>query len=121
VKCFDRDTAGNGRMMRELLQNDRQAVFTSAIEILTRGPDSRGTQYLTSVLAADELLLPLMCESSLPQQQAVALARAAFQAGVMADVVLARHLSEFAASLDAAACPPEFQRMIDILAEISDG
>lgn len=121
VQCFDRDAAGNGRLMRELLKIDRRTFFDTAIHILARGPDSRGTRYLTSVLAADELLLPAMCEPGLPQNQAVALARAAFQAGVMADVVLARHLSEFAASLDASSCPPEFQRMIDILAEISDG
>jgi hypothetical protein len=121
VQYFDRDSAGNGRLMRELLELGRQSFYESAIEILRNRQESRGSLYLISVLADGELLLPAMCESRLTLQEAVALAQAAFQAGVMADVILAKYLAEQAGSLAPSFCPAEVQRLMDLLSEISDG
>jgi hypothetical protein len=121
VHYFDRDAAGNGRLMRELVELDRQSFFESAIEILRNRDESRGSQYLISVLASDELLLPAMCESRLTREQALALAQAAFQAGLMADVILAKYLAEHAGSIADSSCPAEIQRLMDLLTEISDG
>src|ERR1022692_663826 len=121
VYYFDRDASGNGRLIRELLQADRQSFFAAAIEILRTRDESRGSQYLISVLAADELLLPALCESKLTRKQSLALAQAALQAGVMADVILAKHLTEHAGSIGGSDCPSDIQRLMDLLTEISDG
>jgi hypothetical protein len=121
VHYFDRDAAGNGRLIRELLQKDRQSFYAAAIEILRTRDDSRGSQYLISVLAAGDLLLPTLCESTLTRKQSLALAQAAFQAGVMADVILAKYLTEHAGSIGGSDCPSDIQRLMDLLTEISDG
>ncbi len=121
MQGFDRDAAGYGQRIRKLLKADREAFYAGAIEILRTRDESRGAQYLLSVLAADELLLRALCEPTLTKEQALALARAAVQAGVMADVVLAKNLSEHAASIGDGACPPDIQRLMDVLADISDG
>lgn len=121
VHHFDRDAAGNGRLIRQLLQQDGQSFLGAATEILRNGSDTRGAQFLISLLAESDLFLPALCQLALTLKQALSLARAAIQAGVMADVVLAKYLAERAESIGDAECPPEIQRMMEILIQISDG
>src|SRR6185369_4798144 len=121
VRSYDRDAATYGRSIRELLRSNRQAFYSGAIEILKSADESRGAQYLISVLADAKLLLPAISDPTLTKGEAVGLAQAALQSGVMADVLVAKHLMELAPVLENSACPPEVQRLVDVLAEISDG
>jgi hypothetical protein len=121
VKNYDCDAASHGRLIRELLKADRRGFYSGAIEILRTCDESRGAQHLITVLASGELLTPALCEPSLTNEQGLALAQAAMQAGVMADVIVAKYLSEHAASIGDAPCPPGMKRLMDILTGISDG
>ena len=121
MQGYDRDAASYGHQIRELLRADREAFYSGAIEILRTRDESRGSQFLISVLAAEKLLLPVLCEPTLTKEQALAMAREAIQAGVMVDVLLARHISEHAASIDDSGCLADLRRLMDILAEISNG
>ncbi len=121
VHGFDRDAARHGPLIRKLLRTDREAFYAGAIELLRTQDESRGVQFLISVLAADELLLRALSEPSFTREQALAVARAAAQSGVMVDVVVAEYLAEYALSIGEGACPPAVQRLMDLLSEISTG
>jgi len=121
VRNFDRDSKSHGKQIRELAHKDRHAFYASAIEILASQDDSRGVQFLVSILVENELLLTALSDLVLTREQATALARAATRAGQMVDVAVARHLAGNALSITHEDCPPEMQRLMDLLAEISDG
>jgi hypothetical protein len=121
VQGFDRDPTKYGGLIRKLLRADRQAFYSDAIGLLRTRDESPGVQFLISLLVADELLLRALAEPTLAREQALALAQMAAQAGVMVDVVLAEYLAECALSLGDGACPPDIQRLMDILSEVSDG
>ena len=70
VRHFDRDISGNRRLIRELFDRDRQTFYSRCIAILKRDAGSRGSQYLISLLAANDLLLPALCDPALTRQQA---------------------------------------------------
>ena len=76
---------------------------------------------MVSILVENDLLLPALTNPALTREQAIALAGAAARAGQMVDVAIARHLAGSASSVTIDACPPEIQRLMDILAETSDG
>ena len=120
VRSYDRDAAANGRSIRELLRANRQAFYSGALDLLKSADDSRGSQYLISVLADSHLLVQALSDLALSKAEAVSLAQAAVQAGVMADVLIAKHLMEVAHDIENI-CPPPIQRVIDVLAEIADG
>lgn len=121
MRNFDRDSSGCGKQIRDLVQNGREAFFAAAIEVLVRQEDSRGVQFLVAILVENDLLLPALTDPALTREQAIALAIAATHAGQMVDVAIARHLAGSASSVTIDACPPEIQRLMDILAETSDG
>jgi hypothetical protein len=121
VQGFDRYSASHGHLIRKLLRDNREAFYADTIEILQTGDESRGARYLISVLASDNLLLRALCDPALTMQHALALAQAAAQSGVRVDVVLGKHLSEQAPSIGNGVCPPEVQRLLEILAVVLDG
>lgn len=121
VRVFDRDSVGNSRLIRDLAEKDRQAFYTDAVAILADPDDSRGSQFLMATLAENDLLMPAICSLTLTREQSVALARAAARGGQMVDVAMARYLVENTQSIGNGACPPELQRLIDVLSEVSDG
>ena len=117
---FDQDAVGNRDLIRELLANDRQAFYSNALKILRTRDDSRGVQYLVALLAANDLLLPALCDPALSREQARSLARAAIRVDPAADIELAKWLADYVAEGE----PVQFEhasRLLDILGEISDG
>ena len=121
VQGFNRDAAGSRKLMRDLLDNDRQSFYSSAIEVLKTQDDSPAFQYLATLLATSDLLLPALCDRALSREQAVALARAALQADSMAGVTLAKRLSESAVSGGSPIHMADAPRLLEILGEVSGG
>jgi hypothetical protein len=121
VQGFDRDAAVSRQLIRDLLDNDRQSFYSSAIDILRSQDDSRGAQHLIALLVANDLLLPALCDPALSREQAVALARAAVQVDSMADVTLAKRMAESAVSGGSSVHMADVPRLMEILGEISDG
>ena len=120
VRDFERDAAENGRLIRGLLDNDREAFYANAIDLLRDSDDSPGFQHLIVLLVSNSLLLRALCDPNLSKEQAIALGRAATRADPMADVALARGLADSALP-DAGAQLETAPRLMEILAEISDG
>ncbi|HLK62491.1 MAG TPA: HEAT repeat domain-containing protein [Bryobacteraceae bacterium] len=104
-----------------MLRDDRESFYGAAIDLLRSGDDSRGALYVVSILAAGQLLLRALSDPDLPKERVLALAHAASQTGVMVDVVVAKHLAEQARLLDDNVCPPELQRLMDLLSHVTDG
>jgi len=121
VRNFDRDSSGYSKQIRTLASQDRQAFYATAIEILATQEDSRGVQLLVTILVENQLLVNALSDLVLTREQATALARAAARAGQMVDVALVHYLAAHAPAIVGEACPPEMQRLMDIIAEISDG
>jgi hypothetical protein len=120
VHGFERDAKGNRDLIRELLDNDRRAFYSTTIEILKSGDDSPGAQYLVALLVANDLLLPALCDPALTRERALSLARAALHVDSAADVKLASLLADCVDG-DGPVPPENTGRMLDILGEISDG
>jgi HEAT repeat protein len=120
VQGFDRDAKENRELIRGLLDDDRQAFFSNAVEILKTGTDSRGAQCLVALLVTNDLLLPTLCDPTLTREQALSLARVAVRVDSTADVVLARRLAD-CVSGGGSIQPEDTSRLLDILGEISDG
>ncbi len=116
VERFDRDAAGSRKLIREMLEAGPQTFLESAVAVLRERPESRGSQFVITLLVAHELLLATVCDPSLDRGQALALARAALQVDSMADMTMAKGLVNRAP--ETAADPG---RLMDILDEISDG
>ncbi|MBZ5617856.1 MAG: HEAT repeat domain-containing protein [Acidobacteriia bacterium] len=121
VQSHDSSGAAIGQPIRKLRADERQSFYAETIEVLRTRDESSGSQYLVSMLVANQLLVPVLCDLALTRERALAVAQAAAKAGVMVDVMLAKHLSEQAPSIGDGACPADLQRSMDILAEISDG
>src|SRR5205085_5880343 len=85
---------GNGRVIRDLLDNDRRQFYSISIEMLRDLPDSRGIQFLVALLVSNGLLLEALCDPALNKEQALALGRAAVRVDPMADAALARGLAD---------------------------
>ncbi len=120
VQGFERDARENRELIRGLLDDDRQAFYSSTIEILKTGADSRGAQCLVALLAANDLLLPALCDPTLTREQALSLARAAVRVDSTADIKLARRLADCVTG-GGPVQPMDIGRLLEILGEISDG
>ncbi len=113
---FDQDPSNSRTLIREMLGDDPRAFLPKALAVLREQPESRGAQYVITLLVAHELLLPALCDPSLDREQAVALARGALRVDSMADITLAKalvHRNEQTVARPA--------RLMDILDEISSG
>ena len=116
VDHFDRDPSNSRVLIREMLETDPQAFVPAAVSVLRERVDSRGSQYVVTLLVANDLLLAALCHPSLDREQAVALARGALRVDSMADMTLAKALVNHdpGTAVDPA-------RLMDILDEISEG
>jgi len=56
VRDFDRDAATHRRLIREILQTQRESFYAAAIEILKGDTDSRAVQFLVALLVSANLL-----------------------------------------------------------------
>jgi len=120
VQGFERNAKENRETIRGLLDDDRQAFYSNTIEILKTGADGRGAQYLVSLLVANDLLLPALCDRAMTREQALSLARAAIRVDSAADVNLARRLADRVTG-DGSIKPEDTGRLLEILGEISGG
>jgi hypothetical protein len=119
VRTFEADAPTNRRIIRELLDNDRQLFYASAIEILKGATDSRGVQYLVALLVANNMLLEALCDPALNREQAVALGRAAVRVDPMADAGLARGLADSETG-QGSVVVHDAPRLMEILCEVGD-
>jgi hypothetical protein len=121
VRDFERDIEENRSLIRNLLDDDLEAFYANAIDLLRAPGDSPGFQHLIGLLVSSGLLLRALCDPSQSKEQAIALGRAATRADPTADVALARGLAD-SAHPDGGPVPAEAaHRLMEILAEISDG
>lgn len=121
VRNFERDIAENRKLIREQFENDPAAFYHNSIALLGRGDESRGFQHLVLFLVSNGLLLRALCDPNLSKEEAMALGRAATRANPLADVELARGLANSAVPEGGPVAPEAAPRLIEILAEISDG
>jgi hypothetical protein len=116
VEHFDRDPSNSRVLIREMLEADPAGFVPKAVAVLRERPESRGSQYVVTLLVANDLLIAALCEPSLDREQAVALARCALRVDSMADMTLAKAL--VSRDQGTVADPA---RLMDILDEISGG
>jgi hypothetical protein len=119
VESFDRDSAAGRDRIRELLDQDAQAFQKGVVRVMKASPSSaRGLRFMVSLLLADNLLIPTLCDQALSLEEAATLARTALQMEPMMDVALAKKLAD-----DTALGEPlrNAGRLMDILGLISNG
>ncbi|MDR3704083.1 MAG: HEAT repeat domain-containing protein [Candidatus Sulfopaludibacter sp.] len=121
VRHFDHDAAENRKLIRELLERDRDAFYSSALDILRTQSDSRGCQYLVTLFVAYDLLRRALCDPLLTRPQALTLARAAMRIDSMTDVSLAKALAESFGDEGEPIPAEHAARLMAVLSEISDG
>jgi HEAT repeat protein len=121
VRNFSSDAVRYRHSIRELLDDDRDAFLTNVVRILRSDTDSRAVQYLLALLVSENLLYDALCDPALNQDQALAVARLAARVDPMVDVGVARRLAEAAVSDAEASSLGDAGRILQILAEISDG
>lgn len=119
VQNFEADAPGNRKLIRELLDNDRNSFYSSTMTILKRGEDSRGVQYLVALLVANGMLLEAICDPSLTREEACALARAAVRIDPAADATLARGLADSQTG-QGTVVVHDAPRLMEVLCEIGD-
>jgi hypothetical protein len=118
---FDRDPAGNAWLIRDFVAARPKALYDVAMELLVMKNETHGADYVISLLATGDQLLKALCDPRVNREQALRLGRAAAQKDPRVDVLLGRHLADRAYTITSASCPPELQRILEVIAEISDG
>ena len=121
VRHFDRDAVENRKLIRDLLERDRDGFYSSALDILRTQGDSRGCQYLVTLFVAYDLLRRALCDSTLSRPQALTLARSATRIDSMTDVTLAKTLAESFGDEGEPMPAEHAARLMAVLSEISDG
>src|SRR4051794_13854555 len=119
VRNFEADAMGSRKLIRDLLDNDRQQFYSIAIEMLRDLPDSRGVQYLIAMIVANGLLLEALCDPALNKDQAIMLGRAAVRVDPMADAGLARGLADSETG-QGSVFVRDAPRLMEILCEVGD-
>jgi HEAT repeat protein len=120
VRGFAPPTAEYRKLIRKMLEQDRDSFHAAAVEILKTPGDSKGYHYLISLLAGRDMLLEALSDPALTLDQAVAAARGASLVYSMMDVDMARRLAGDGFSPSQVA-PDRAKRMMYILSEISKG
>src|SRR5262249_48904960 len=90
-----------------------------SISLLKDWSDSRGEQFLVSLLAATGMLLEALCDPTLSREQALALGRAAVRMDPAADASLARGLADSETG-QAVAIVRDPARLMGILCEVGE-
>jgi HEAT repeat protein len=120
VRGFGPPTAEYRKLIRKMLEQDRDSFYAAAVEVLKTPDDSKGYHYLISLLAGRDMLLETLSDPALTLNQAVAAARSASVVYSMMDVSMARRLAGDGSSPSQVA-PDRAKRMLYILNEISKG
>jgi hypothetical protein len=119
VRNFEADPANSRDRIRDLLDNDRESFYATAVEILKTAGDCRGAHYLVALFVSSGLLLRALCDSALSREDALSLGRSAKRVDPLVDVALARSLADGA--MGSGAVPiADPSRLMDILCEIAD-
>jgi hypothetical protein len=121
IRDFERGEVTRRRLIHELLEGDPEGFCQAAIEYLKTPDESRASQYLVSLLVAQGLLLPVLCDPSLSDSQLLSAARAAQRVDPMADVSIARSLADGLMSDGRQMGPREATRLLELLDATSDG
>lgn len=123
VRDFESDAAGNQKLIRGLLADDREGFYANAIGLLKSAEPASdsGRRDLIGLLISSGLLLRALCDPKLAKEEAMALARAATHADPLADAALARGLADSAGSNGGPVPMEAAPRLMEILAGISDG
>lgn len=119
VRNFDADPSNSRKRIRDLLARDPEGFYASSLAVLKAADNSRGVQYVVSLLLANGMLLKALCDPQVSRHEALTIGRAAVQADPMSDVTLARDLADPATG-SAKAEPACLARAMDILSEIAD-
>jgi len=119
IRGFAANAAENRRLIREMLDQDRDRFYAATVEALKTPDDSKGYRYLISLLMGRDMLLEALSDPALSHDQAVAAARGASQVYSMMDVSLAKTVAGDGFSQKVA--PGRAKRMMDILSELSGG
>jgi HEAT repeat protein len=119
IENFENDPPGSRKLIRDLLDNDRDLFYGTAIEILKTLPESRGVQYLVALLVANGMVLQALCDPALSKEQAVAVGRAAVRVDPMADAGLARGLADSETG-QGSVLVEDASRLMEVLCEVGD-
>jgi hypothetical protein len=116
VEEFDRDTVAVRSRIRELLERDPQGFHDAIAPVMNASGNSRGVQFIVGLLVSSNALVPALCNPALSLQQAVSLARMAYQIDPMMDVKLAKQLAEDASMGETV---DKVGRLLDVLGQTS--
>jgi hypothetical protein len=115
VEHFEHDASGSRKLIRAMLHATPEAFLRDAMAVVRDRPDARGSEYVVTLLVANNLLLAALCDPGISREQTRALARAALRVDSMADMTLAKALANLPEGLG------DVVRLMEILDEISDG
>jgi len=121
VRNFDRDPVRSREILRDLILTEPRSFLEAAVGLLKNPDESRGAHYLVTLIVSHDLLLQALSSRAFTQGQALLLARAAMRVDSLSDVTLARQLADSASEEGSPLSPNEVGRLMEILAEISDG
>ena len=119
IRGYATHATENRRLIRGMLDDDRDRFYAATVEALKTPEDSRGFRYLISLLMGRDMLFEALSDPALSHDQAVAAARSASQVYSMMDVSLAKTVAGDGFSQKVA--PARAKRMLDILSELSGG
>ena len=111
VRDLELNPAEYRRQIRQLLDENRPAFVSAAIEVMKKQADTRGAQFVAALLVSSGQILSALCDPSLTHEQALAMARLAMRTDSTKDVVLGRASADRVAS----------SRVIRILEQNPDG
>ncbi|MEO8368561.1 MAG: HEAT repeat domain-containing protein [Candidatus Solibacter sp.] len=119
VRTFEADATSKRKQIKDLFDNNQEPFCSAAIALINDPGESRGVQYLVSVLTGNGMLLRALGNSELSRDEAVTLARSARRSDPLVEVAIARSLADSA--LGSGQIPVEdAARLLDVLAEIAD-
>jgi hypothetical protein len=119
VRTFESDAHISRKLIRELLENDRDLFYASSIDVLKTLPESRGMQHLVALMAANGMLLEALCDPSLNKDQAMSLGRMAVRVNPAVDASLARGLADSETG-QGTILVRDGPRLMEILCEVGD-
>lgn len=121
VRNFDRDVPAHRKLIADFLESDPESFRRGCVQVLKSATDSRGVEYVVSLLVSRDLLFAMLCEPTLTDEQALAVARMAARVDPLVDVVLARRLADAVIADPGASGLGVAGRLLEILGKISDG
>jgi len=120
VRDFDREPVASRQRISGILQRQPELFYSLAIELLRDDVASRASRFLVELLISGGLLFRALCDPELGREQASELARLAQAGDPAVGVQLARQLAD-AAGAESILAHEMAERLLEILAEISDG